>query len=122
MPKSSSSSKQSQRSVTQGAELDTSFGIGSRGNDAAAISQLEGSRVNVTTRRDGLDAGEVVELVEAIGGGALAAVQQTAETLRPVSNIAEQATGTSSEAGRLVQQLALPVLVLAGGWLILKRR
>lgn len=117
MPKSSSKSSQSQRSVTQGADLDTSIGMGSRNNEAATISQLEKSNVNISSSREGLSAGDVTELVNAIGGGALDAVRQTAETLQPVADIASQATGASSEAGRLVQTLAIPAAVLVGVYL-----
>ncbi|HCD30888.1 MAG TPA: hypothetical protein DER01_00670, partial [Phycisphaerales bacterium] len=45
---------------------------------------------------------------------------QTSEAVSSITKIAESATGTTSETGSTINKLALPAMILAGLFLILK--
>lgn len=119
---SSSSSKTSNTSQTGdgGAEA----AIGSSG-DQVALSNI-GSGVELQINERPVDLAEVGDLLSVVNGGAVdvanAAVQAALEASEPVANIARSSTGSQSEVGRLVGQLALPGAAVAALWFVFGRK
>lgn len=117
--KSDSRSESQQRSITQGleGELGTSDGV--------ILANVKG-KPTITIDRSGVDSQGIQALAERFSEGARQVIDSASRTQREttaaLSSIAQVGAGTQSEAGRLVGQLALPVLVFLAIVLFFRRK
>jgi hypothetical protein len=71
---------------------------------------------------NGLQGDALSSVIGALSGGTSAALDQARAANATVEDLARSATGSQSEAGKLIGSLALPVLIVAGLWLFFRKR
>jgi len=124
---SKSSSKSSQAQSTSTLADDSLKDISSSGGgvqavDFSNIQTLTNPQVTINT--DGLQGGDVVELINSFGIGVENVIgtisQQADKSVSSITRVAESATGTTSEVGATINKFALPVVILLGLYILLK--
>jgi len=119
---SKSSSKQS--SLTQGADGSASA------SDLALNTQNVDGDVDVTITNQGIEGETVASFIDTVFDGigqlGTALIETNQATTERLANVTESTTGTSTEQGRLIQStvssLALPLLILGGLYLVMRKR
>lgn len=126
MSDSDSSSSQTQKSLGVNDESITDIRSGgpTLNLNNEAFEKIHGG-INIEYAPVGLETQQAVRFAEVIGGGALSAAdglrEQTAQLTDTLAAIASSATGTESEAGKIINKFAIPGLILGGLWLAFGR-
>lgn len=125
---SSSKSQQSQESLavtdnSTGRTLNTGGGTGQAVNLGSARTL---SKVKIDVRNEGIAAQDFAQVVSGLGVGAANLVEKvssnSAAATSALADSFRSASGAESEAGRLVNKLAIPVLIGLAAWMFLKTR
>ncbi len=114
---SSNKSEQRQEAINFGQD-DSVIDAYSGGSLALVdVSQVQDISGGLSLSQQGVDAKDVVDLVKQGGSALFGIVDQQGAALRnqfaTVSNLVQGITGTQTETGRLVGQLALPITGIA---------
>lgn len=116
MPSSSSSSSQSQRQEQLTQSDEGILGIDSGGSTKVLeLSNIKGFKGDVNYTENGLDSSELSKTLEALGMGARETVDKVVDTLQETTQVA---TGSRTETGLLLQQIAGPAALVAVAWLV----
>ena len=115
----SSSSTTTKKTTNVKTITDESVSDVSTGASGIAVSKR--GRGLQTVNVNGLQGEDLAGLVGALSGGQAATAAAVAEANKPIAEIAQALTGTQSEAGSLIRSLALPVALVIGAYLWLRR-
>lgn len=125
---SSSKSQQSQESLavtdnSAGRTLNTGGGTGQAVNLGSARTL---SKVKIDVNNEGIAAQDFAQVVGGLGIGAANLVEKvSANSAAATSALADSfrsASGAESEAGKIINKIAIPVLILVAAWLFFGRR
>lgn len=117
----SSKSTTRQESITQNDNSVQNLAAKARATDFSNIRAIKGG---VQISDQGIDADTMLELIGAFGLSTRQALDTVAaqgeRASQAIADVARSATGTESEAGRLINKLAIPAMILTAVVLLLQ--